>query len=77
MKDFTEESRRKQSNAKKGKPAKNRIKVNQYTKDGLFIKQHESFVSAAKYVNGISTAFSMLKRGRLKTYKGYIWTFEI
>ena len=39
-------------------------------------KKFNSFTEASKSVNGIVTAFSALKRKRLKTYKGYIWKFE-
>ena len=31
---------------------------------------------AAKSVNGNVSAFGLLKKGRLKTYKKFIWKFE-
>lgn len=74
--DYTDKQKEKQSLAKKGVEAKNKICVYQYTLDNVFVKKHSSFTDAAKYVGGIPSAFSALKRGRLKTYKNYIWKFE-
>lgn len=74
--DMNEKTRTNMSNAKKGKDAKNKVSVMQYSKDGVYIKTFDSLTNAAKSVNGIPTAFSALKRGRLKTYKNYIWKFE-
>lgn len=64
------------ANSRRGTIAKNAIKVNQFSIDNEFIKTHNSQKDAAKSVNGSICAFSMLKIGRLKTYKGFIWTFE-
>ncbi|GHE35004.1 HNH endonuclease [Sphingobacterium griseoflavum] len=61
---------------RKGKPAHNRITVKKYTLKGDFIESFTSLSEAAKSVNGLPTAFSAIKRGRLKTYKGFIWKFE-
>jgi hypothetical protein len=75
--DYTDKQKQKQSLAKKGIEPKNKICVYQYTLDNVFVKKHDSFTEAAKEVGGIPTAFSALKRGRLKTYKKFIWKFEI
>lgn len=61
---------------RRGNPAKNRIPVYQFDLFENLIKKFNSYTEASKSVNGVATAFSALKRGRLKTYKGYIWKFE-
>lgn len=61
---------------RKGNPSHNRIKVSQYDLNGLFLKTFNSITDAAKSVKGVATAFSAIKRGRLKTYKNFIWKFE-
>lgn len=73
--DYTLEQKVKQSKTRKGKEAKNKIPVYQYTLDGVFIKKYASYTEAAKAVGGIPTAFSAIKRGRLKTYKSFLWKF--
>lgn len=62
--------------ARKGKPAKNRLKVDMYTKDGVLVKKFNSYTEASIYVNGHISAFKALKTGRLKTYKNHIWKFN-
>ncbi|MGJ1516515.1 HNH endonuclease [Sphingobacterium siyangense] len=70
------EFRKRLSEIKKNKPAHNRLRVNQYTIDGEFLNTYDSMVSASKAIKGSHSAFSAIKRGRLKTYKGYLWTIE-
>lgn len=62
--------------ARKGKPAHNRKAVSQFDFDGNLVSSFNSQREAAKAVGGTTTAFPLLKKGRLKTYKGYKWTFE-
>lgn len=61
---------------RKGKMSHNVCSVSKYNLDGTFIKRYDSLTLAAKSVNGVVCAFMALKRGRLKTYKNYIWKFE-
>lgn len=61
---------------RKGLPAKNRISVSQYGLNGDFIKKYASLAHAAESVNGVRSAFSALKKGKLKTYKSFLWKFE-
>lgn len=61
---------------RKGLAASNRVKINQYTLSGEFICAHNSLTEAANSVNGTPSAFGAIKRGRLKTYKNYIWKYE-
>lgn len=60
---------------KKGVIAKNKIAVKQFDKSGKLIASYPSQSDAAKAVNGSMAAFTFLKNGVLKTYKGYLWTF--
>ena len=73
--DFTEEIRQNISKAKRGIPAHNRVSVSQFSMDGTFIKKYSSYKEAAHGVDGKIQAFSMLKTGRLKTYKSFKWQF--
>ncbi|OYY99536.1 MAG: hypothetical protein B7Y37_13680 [Sphingobacteriia bacterium 28-36-52] len=73
--DYTDIQKEKQSLAKKGVSAKNKICVCQYDLNGVFIKKFNSYTEAAKEVGGIPTAFCALRRGRLKTYKSFLWKF--
>ena len=54
--------------------------VNQYTKDGLFIKTHHSIQAAERYLQEINndnrrygTSITACKNGRAKSAHGYIW----
>ena len=62
--------------ARRGKIANNAVRISQYTMNDIFIKTYESLSKAAESVNGKVSAFSMLKTGRLKTYKKFKWKFE-
>lgn len=62
---------------RRGKPSHKRVCVYQFDLENNFIKKFNSLSEAAKSVNGVLSAFSALKRKTLKTYKGYIWKFEI
>ena len=61
---------------RKGIPALNRVTVHKYSLTGDYIKTYNSMSEASVDVNGTASAFSALKRGRLKTYKKFLWKFE-
>jgi hypothetical protein len=73
--DFTEAQRQKISISKKGKPAKNKLMVSKFSLCGKFIERFNSFTEAARSVGGATPAFTALKKGRLKTYKSFLWEF--
>lgn len=49
--------------------------VNQYTKDGKFIMTYPSTGTAAKAINGNSSHVGECCRGKIKSYKGFIWRY--
>jgi hypothetical protein len=52
------------------------IKVNQYTLDNTFIKQHDSIKEATKEVKGKSNSnITMVCKGQRKKAHGYIWSY--
>ena len=54
-------------------------KVLQYSKDGVFIREYNSIVEAAKAI-GIEQNNSNLSKacnGKQKTCKGYVWKYSI
>lgn len=57
------------SNTGKAKP------VNQYDKNGKFIMTYPSTGIAAKAVNGMSSHIGECCRGKIKSYKGFIWKY--
>lgn len=61
---------------RKGKQSHNICSVSKYSNNNVFIEKYSSLTLAAKSVNGRTSAFCALKRGRLKTYKNFIWKFE-
>lgn len=61
---------------RKGNLSHNICKVYKYDLDGTLIEDYASLTLAAKSVNGVVSAFSALKSGKLKTYKNYKWKFE-
>ena len=72
----SDELKKKWAIYRKGKPAHNICSVSKYSLEGKFIEKYESMTLAAKSVNGNVSAFGLLKKGRLKTYKKFIWKFE-
>lgn len=64
------------ANKRRGNPSKNRVAVYQFDLLGNFIKKFDSYTEASYSVNGVTSAFNALKRGKLKTYKGYKWKVE-
>lgn len=62
--------------ARKGTKAINAKKVIKCDLKGNELEKFNSYSEAAKNVNGKIPAFTMLKKGRLKTYKNYLWKFE-
>lgn len=60
------------------KPGKNlpgKRKVNQYEKNGNFIREWESLISVQRALNYKTGAISLCCRGKLKTAYGYIWEY--
>lgn len=54
----------------------NNKKVDQYTKDGKYIKTFDSITEAAKEVDTYPSGISAMLGGTYKTYKGYIWKYH-
>lgn len=52
------------------------VPINQYTKEGIFIKTWESISSAAKEFNIGTSSLSKVCRFKKKSYKGYIWRYS-
>jgi group I intron endonuclease len=65
----------KSAEKRKGKPAFNRIKISQYTLDGKFVNEYKSLSEAANSVKGHPSAFAAIKKGKLKTYKSFVWKY--
>ena len=49
------------------------IKVNQYTKDGQFIRSYKSYQAAGRYVGVTGNAIKKCCKGEQKTAAGYKW----
>lgn len=88
---FTEETKKKMSYAKQhlsdearknmslahiGQISARRKKVRQYTKDNQLINEYESVTDAANKNNYNISGIGDCCRGKLKTYKGYKWSYE-
>jgi hypothetical protein len=80
---FTDETRKKISIAqtartdrKYGVDHHSSKKVNQYSKDGVFIKTHDSLSLAVSEI-GVKnpSGISQCCLGKLKTSRGFIWTY--
>jgi NUMOD4 motif/HNH endonuclease len=52
------------------------VAVSKHSLSGEFIEHFDSCCEAARSVNGTHKAFAALKKGRLKTYKGFLWQFK-
>lgn len=61
---------------RRGKPSHNAIIVEKYARSGELVETFNSMSEAAKSVFGVACALSAIKRGRLKTYKNFIWKFK-
>lgn len=72
---LSDEHKANMSKYRSGIAAKNRMPVHQFSRSGNHIASYNSYTEAAIAVGGITTAFSKLKRGRLKTYKNFLWQF--
>lgn len=87
---FTEETKKKMSYAKQhlsdearknmslahiGQISARRKKVCQYTKDNQLINEYESVTDAANKNNYNISSIGDCCRGKLKTYKGYVWKY--
>lgn len=53
-----------------------RVKVDQFTKEGKFIKQFNSCKEAEKEFGKTSSNISNCCRGKLKTAYGYVWRYS-
>lgn len=53
-----------------------RIPILQYTKEGEFVKEFDSTISAAKSVNGNATSISRACRNKRPSAYGYIWKYK-
>jgi hypothetical protein len=53
-----------------------KVAVNQYTLDRVFIKKHLSIGLAAKEVNGSQGNIWFVCQGKRKSHKGYIWEYN-
>ena len=69
------EAKKNMSLAHIGQISARRKKVYQYTKDKQLINEYESVTDAAKKNSFDKVSIGDCCRGRLKTYKGYIWKY--
>jgi len=60
---------------KKGNIPHNRKKVNQYSKDGKFLRTFISIKEAASSVDTVPSNINQCLSGSTKTAKGYIWRY--
>jgi group I intron endonuclease len=74
----SEETKRKIGIAGTGRPAANRRIVEQYAKNGEFIREFSTLKSAALHleVKG-SSAICECCQGKIKSYKGFIWKYKL
>lgn len=75
-KKLSETTKKKLSEAHIGQISARRKKVYQYTKDKQLINEYESVTDAAKKNNFDRGSIGHCCRGKLKTYKGYIWKYN-
>ena len=75
----SDETKQKQSKARKNKPSKSKKSVLQYDKQGNFLKEHPSAVEAAKSLNkktGAAITEVCNGKGNRKSIFGYIWKYK-
>lgn len=72
-KHHTEETKKKLSEANKGKGTK---KVLQYTIEGEFVKEWPSIVEIQRELGVCGQNISSCCRGKVKTIKGFIWKYK-
>jgi len=72
-KKHTEESKKKMSDAMKGKISKGRKQVSQYTLDGVFVKTFSSLSEAKKETN--SNDIYMVCKGKRNYSNGFLWRY--
>lgn len=73
---LSDEAKKNMSLAHIGQISARRKKVYQYTKDKQLINEYESVTDAAKKNNFVKGSIGDCCRGKLKTYKGYIWKYN-
>ena len=77
----SEETRKKMSESRKGtcmprgKDSKKAVAINQYDKDGNFIKNFGSISDAARELGCQSSGINFCLKGRLKSSAGYVWKY--
>lgn len=77
----SEETRKRMSSAQKGraspkgKDSKKAIPINQYDKEGNFIKRFGSIADASNELNCQRSGICFCLKGRLKTSAGFIWKY--
>lgn len=62
---------------KTGKLSKTSKKVNQYTKDGVFIKQWDSATDIKIEMNVCNSEVGKVCKGKVKSAGGYIWKYAL
>jgi hypothetical protein len=67
---------RKGYNSPKGKESKKAIPVDQYDKDGNFIKSFGSIADAADELGCQRSGICFCLKGRIKTSAGFIWKYH-
>lgn len=72
----SEDTKAKISNTLMGHIPPNRLCVNQYTKDGEFIKSHESLTAAANSINRSCGLLCMCLKGKCEFAGGFKWEYE-
>ena len=75
-KHHTEEAKRKNAEAHKGKPAWNRKRVNQYTLDGEYLNTFLSTYDAAKQTGCSQSHISCCCNGKENQAGGYKWLWD-
>lgn len=73
-KKWKQESKEKLSKAKIGKPAKNKITIYQYDKNGKYINKFSSITEAEKTTK--TKGIHQVLKGRCKTANNFIWSKE-
>lgn len=60
---------------KTGKYNVNSKKVNQYTKEGIFVKTYDSIAQAGNEVGVYKSNISSCCKGKLNSTGGYLWKY--
>lgn len=74
-KQFSDEWKRKIGDPQKGAKNHNAMKVNQYTKDGKFVKTWDCIMDAARALGIKNSDISRCCKGKLKSCGGFVWCY--